>query len=164
VESLRARLPVSLRSRVETGDAHATRFESSTFDFVVANSTLHHLDLELSLREFTRILKCNGSLIAAEPNMFNPQVWWMHQTARNREKYCLSPDEQAFGRRFIQKVLSDYFFDVSVSYFDFWHPTFGDSKNKNLVYRTLVALESLPLIRNFCGSLFIKARLPKPAS
>jgi 2-polyprenyl-3-methyl-5-hydroxy-6-metoxy-1,4-benzoquinol methylase len=49
------------------GSCHDTGFPDQSFDTVFAISILHHLDLEVSLREIARLLKPNGFCILQEP-------------------------------------------------------------------------------------------------
>lgn len=53
-------------------DAHAMPFEDGTFDVVVANGVLHHLDLKTAVKEIRRVLKKGGVLCAHEPLGINP--------------------------------------------------------------------------------------------
>jgi ubiquinone/menaquinone biosynthesis C-methylase UbiE len=54
-------------------DAEQLPFKNSSFDVVYCKSILHHLNLDKSLIEITRILKLNGILfIAYEPGLLNP--------------------------------------------------------------------------------------------
>jgi len=161
VESLQSRLSDDDKRRVEVGNAHSMEFEDSSFDMVIANSTLHHLELSEALQDVSRVLQDNGSLLAFEPNRCNPQVWMMHQTSRARARYGLSDDEEAFGRRLITSQLCEYFSQVNVRHFDFWHPVFGSHIGRPFLYRTLLLLERVPVINQLSGSLSIIARNPK---
>lgn len=157
VESLTKRLSPALAPRVATGDAHSMKFANETFDVVVANSTLHHLDLLTALKEISRVLKTDGQLVAFEPNRSNPQVSRMHWTRAARERFGLSPDEQAFRKREIKRLLREHFLNVEVQHFDFWHPSLGSHENRPLLFRILRYMERIPLVRSLSGSLSITA-------
>jgi ubiquinone/menaquinone biosynthesis C-methylase UbiE len=61
--------------QIVCADAYRLPFPDGVFDFVVANSFLHHLpELERAVAEFTRVLKPGGSYIGREPNFNNPVV------------------------------------------------------------------------------------------
>ncbi len=47
--------------------AHAMSFDEDVFDYVVGIGALHHLNLELSGREISRVLKPGGTAIFLEP-------------------------------------------------------------------------------------------------
>ena len=49
-------------------------FENNYFDLVFINVTLHHLDIELALQEFLRVLKVGGRLVAVEPLVFSKTI------------------------------------------------------------------------------------------
>lgn len=54
--------------------AEALPFANNFFDIVFINVTLHHLVIEQSLKEFHRVLKNQGTLIAIEPLAFSPII------------------------------------------------------------------------------------------
>ncbi|MGA2409790.1 MAG: class I SAM-dependent methyltransferase [Candidatus Binataceae bacterium] len=58
-------------------DAHRTGFRDGSFDVVVGQSILHHLEYERALQEVYRILKVGGIAIFAEPLLDNPaaKLW-----------------------------------------------------------------------------------------
>jgi SAM-dependent methyltransferase len=55
-----------------TGDAHNLPFRDSSFDLIVGQGILHHLDLNLALREVQRVLRPGGHAIFREPLGDNP--------------------------------------------------------------------------------------------
>lgn len=157
VMSANQRLGEGDNAHVEIGDVHNLRFGDSSFDICFANSVLHHLDLPITLSEIHRVLRGGGRLVAGEPNRMNPQVWWMYRSPKNRPRYGLTPDEETFTRTQVKELLQQYFTDVSVSCFDFWHPRFGRASEKSFLLRLTLVMERLPLIRQFGGSLWLTA-------
>jgi SAM-dependent methyltransferase len=152
-----SQLQNATHARLEVGDVHELRFATETFDICFANSVLHHLDLPIALPEIRRVLRPGGKLVAAEPNRSNPQVAWMYRSVKTRTRYGLTPDEEAFSRKSIDVLLRQYFQDVSVSHFDFWHPRLGQTHEKSLLFRLTSALEIVPLLKRLSGSLWIEA-------
>jgi len=53
-------------------DAHALEFENNSFDFIVGDGILHHLDTHVALSEIYRVLKPGGRVIFFEPLAGNP--------------------------------------------------------------------------------------------
>lgn len=53
-------------------DAHELLFENDSFDFVVGDGILHHLDADIALSEINRVLKPSGKVILFEPLADNP--------------------------------------------------------------------------------------------
>jgi ubiquinone/menaquinone biosynthesis C-methylase UbiE len=59
-------------SRFLVADAHATGFPDDSFDLIVGDSILHHLDLRIALQEIRRILRPGGRAVFMEPLAHNP--------------------------------------------------------------------------------------------
>jgi ubiquinone/menaquinone biosynthesis C-methylase UbiE len=53
-------------------DAHHLEFPDNSFDVIYGGSILHHLDLEIALKEFLRVLKPGGEVVFFEPLGINP--------------------------------------------------------------------------------------------
>jgi ubiquinone/menaquinone biosynthesis C-methylase UbiE len=60
------------RSRFLVADAHATEFPDDSFDVIVGDSILHHLELRKALLEIRRILRPGGRAVFLEPLWHNP--------------------------------------------------------------------------------------------
>lgn len=56
------------------GDAEASDFPDNTFDVIVCNGVLHHLDIHRAWAELSRILKPGGKIIAMEALGYNPLI------------------------------------------------------------------------------------------
>ena len=140
------------------GNAYETQFQSGSFDFVVGSSSLHHLEVDSALQEFSRILKSGGRMMFTEPNMMNPQVALIKNVPSLKRRAGDSPDETAFFRwKIAQKIRVHNFVDVSVEPFDFLHPQTPASL-LNLAERLTMILEKVPLVREIAGSLIIQCR------
>jgi SAM-dependent methyltransferase len=139
-----------------------TRFENSEiggpFDAVVGSSILHHLDLHDALLNIRRVLKPGGAFSFAEPNMLNPQVFLERKFHYLPMFSYTSPDETAFVRWRLERQLRDAGYeDISITPFDWLHP----STPRALIGGVRTAgrlLESLPCVREFSGSLYIRAK------
>jgi len=53
-------------------DAHNLTFENDTFDLVIGNGILHHLDTPTALKSIYRVLKPGGRAVFREPLASNP--------------------------------------------------------------------------------------------
>ena len=131
------------------------------FDAVVGSSVLHHLDVDTALAKVYRLLRPGGVLSFAEPNMLNPQVFAERKFRFFRKLFWyVSPDETAFVRSGLARQIEAAGFEqVQVAPFDWMHPALPRPLVRTV--RNLGTLiESLPLTREFAGSLYIRARRP----
>ncbi len=97
--------------------------KSRKFDYIVGNGILHHLypHLKQSLSTMLDLLKPGGKIIFMEPNIYNPYCAFIFNFARAWAR--LEPDEMAFSRRFITKLLKESgYVDINVEYRDFLVP------------------------------------------
>jgi ubiquinone/menaquinone biosynthesis C-methylase UbiE len=142
-------------------DAHHTDFPDEHFDRVFCNSALHHLDIDRTLPEIHRVLRPGGLLIATEPNWLNPQVALERSSPWTRKLFGSSPDEVAFFRWRLSKLMKRWFETVEVRNFDFFHPALGLIPGGRHLQNVVLWLERVPVIREFSGSLFIIGRKKK---
>jgi len=138
------------------------RFEDSDMDgpfaAVIGSSVLHHLDIELACRRIWELLQPGGWMCFTEPNMLNPQIFLERRFRRFFPQ--VSPDETAFVRWVIRRLLIRIGFDrVTITPFDWLHPA-TPSRLIGLMTKTGRILESIPILQEFAGSLFIRARKP----
>lgn len=79
-------------------DAHRTDFADNTFDLIVGQSILHHLDWTTAIQELQRILKPGGKAIFTEPLGDNPGA----KLLRRLTPQARTPDEKPVTRSQIQ--------------------------------------------------------------
>jgi ubiquinone/menaquinone biosynthesis C-methylase UbiE len=144
--------------RYDIQNACALSYPERVFDSVVGSSVLHHLQVNEALREIYRVLKPGGTIYFTEPNMLNPQIAVQKNIPWIKRKVGDSPDETAFFRWLLRRLLEQTGFrDPQIEAFDFLHPK---------IPLTLVAsvealgrfLEKIPLVSEFAGSLYIRAK------
>ena len=153
----KARAKVGALARFARGNAEALPFGAGVFDVVYGCSILHHLDVEAALREVRRVLRRGGRLVFSEPNLINPQVLLMFKVESLKVHYGGSPDEMAFTRRAIMRVLERVGFRrFGVTYFDFLHPAIPAPLLPVMAPMT-ERLERIPLLRAISGSMLIHA-------
>lgn len=129
------------------------------YDAVIGSSILHHLDIKPALRRITELLKPGGRISFAEPNMLNPQVFLERKLNYLPMFSYTSPDETAFVRWQLANCLKEMGFkDVTIKPFDWLHPATPKSLI-GIVSALGRVVESVPLGREFSGSLYIGARL-----
>ncbi|MGB4294498.1 MAG: class I SAM-dependent methyltransferase [Smithellaceae bacterium] len=130
------------------------------FDAIVGSSVLHHLDIKPALATIFDLLKPGGLMSFAEPNMLNPQVALHKKIPWIQKRMGDSPDETAFFRRQLDKILSaSGFSEIKINPFDWLHPA-TPSRLIEMVEKIGLLLEKIPLLRQFSGSLHIVAHKP----
>jgi ubiquinone/menaquinone biosynthesis C-methylase UbiE len=139
------------------GNAYQTSFKPNSFDFIIGSSILHHLDIDLALNEFFRILKPGGKIIFTEPNHLNPQIALERSSPYFRKLFNNSPDETAFIRwKLIDQLKTSGFTNIKVTPFDFLHPATPSILIK-FIYPLSRIIENVPILKEFSGSLVVTA-------
>ncbi len=137
-------------------------YPDATFDGVMANSALHHVDIQVCFRELIRVLRPGGRLVAFEPNLLNPEVFVEMTIARGMARRSLeySASERTHSRWIYGRRLTEAgFADVSVRPFDFVHPL-TPGLMIGIVSAVGQVIEHLPILREMSGSLLLTARRP----
>ncbi|CAN5574325.1 hypothetical protein BH10PLA1_BH10PLA1_11940 [soil metagenome] len=142
----------------------AARFEDcdlhGPFDAIVGSSVLHHLDYRVALRRIFEMLKPGGVLSFAEPNMLNPQIAIQKNIPAIKRRLGDSPDETAFVRFKLKRLLREIgFVDIAIKPFDWLHPS-TPRPLIGVVSGLGRVVEVIPGLREFSGSLYIRARKP----
>ncbi len=128
------------------------------FDAVIGSSILHHLDMGRSLPKIRALLKPGGVMCFAEPNMLNPQIAIQKNIPFIKRLAGDSPDETAFFAWRLTSQLRSVGFDaVQITPFDWLHPSMP-APLINAARKIGSIVESVPLLREFAGSLLIRAR------
>ena len=126
------------------------------FDAIIGSSVLHHLDQEKALYKINSLLKPGGIMSFAEPNCLNPQVFFMFKFRSLFPE--ISPDENPFVRwNLLSKLKKANFKSIKINPFDWLHPNIGPNYIQT-IDRLGKVLESVPIIREFSGSLLITAK------
>jgi ubiquinone/menaquinone biosynthesis C-methylase UbiE len=138
-------------------NAHTMSFPNELFDAVVGSSVLHHLEIDDALKDIFRVLKPGGKILFTEPNMMNPQIALQKNIPFLKRRLGDSPDETAFFRWSLKRKLEKYGFKiVKIIPFDFLHP--GTPEILIPAINNFGRfLEKAPMIKEFAGSLYIKA-------
>jgi ubiquinone/menaquinone biosynthesis C-methylase UbiE len=139
-------------------DAMKMSFKNGNFDSVWGSSVLHHLDIEQALKEIYRVLKPGGSMVFAEPNMLNPQIFIQKSVPFIKRLMGDSPDETAFVRWKLKKTLKRIGFkDINIFPYDFLHPA-TPPKMMRFISNMGLAFEKTPIMKEIAGSLIIYAK------
>jgi dolichol-phosphate mannosyltransferase len=133
---------------------------AESFDYIVGTAILCHDAYEQNLRALYRLLKPGGQLLFFESNYWNPQVAlkngipWLGRISGHAQ--C-----QIGLRRYkLMKLASRQgFTEIDTIPYDIVHPRTPKAFVHKLQSVAFVA-EHAPLMREFCGTLYIRARKP----
>ena len=109
----RVRHLVGDRGAVDLADLHALRFEAGAFDAIVCGEVLEHLDDDqTAVREFARVLKPGGVVLASVPA--NPWRYdWSDHWAGHRRRYTAAGLAERFtAAGFADVDVTDYGFPL----------------------------------------------------
>jgi 2-polyprenyl-3-methyl-5-hydroxy-6-metoxy-1,4-benzoquinol methylase len=140
---------------IETGEG----LEGRSFDAIVGVSVLHHVNMDLCLRNTFALLSSGGRFAFSEPNMANPQVWAMKNIDFVARKLHETTHETAFRTKQLRHLFEHAGFQVTTCEpFEFLHP-FTPERMIPAVLKLERALEHTPL-RAIAGSIRIAGRKP----
>jgi len=146
--------------KFEVADSMNLHYKDKSFDVVIGNSILHHLDIDKSLDEIFRVLKTGGKMIFCEPNMANPYILIQKNSKFVKKITGDSPTETAFFKNQMKKLLRKHrFINIKVEPIDFMPPFTPDALFKP-VKIVSEALEKTPVVKEISGVLFIRAKRP----
>jgi SAM-dependent methyltransferase len=139
----------------------AGRFEdweiAGPFDAIIGSSVLHHLDVKATLAKIRKLLKPGGIMVFAEPNMLNPIIILQKNIPWLKERMGDSPDETAFVRWGVKRLLeSAGFSEIEIVPRD-WLLPMTPLRWIPFLQKVEPYLERMPLIKEMAGSLYIKA-------
>lgn len=139
-------------------DACNLGLADNSFDAVIGSSVLHHLEVEKALKEFYRVLKPGGCMYFTEPNMMNPQIAIQKNINFIKKISGDSAYETAFFSWRLRKTLiRNGFRIVKLKTFDYLHPK-TPSMFIPLVRNLGNFLESIPVVSEIAGSIYIEAK------
>lgn len=143
-------------------NAMQTNFEDNCFDGVYGGSVLHHLVVDLGLKEAFRVLKPGGRMVLAEPNMLNPQIAVQKNVPFFKDCLGDSPDETALVRWSLARKMRDAGFEqIRIVPFDFLHPKTPPAWIAAVQWLGR-RLERIPVLTELAGSLMIFGRKSLP--
>ncbi len=111
---------VEERTTFEVMDAENLTFKANSFDIIICSGVLHHLDLEQSYRELSRVLKPDGIVVAIEALGHNPIInWYRRKTPHLRttweKDHILTMKQIKNARKFFNKTNIKYFHLASIA-------------------------------------------------
>ena len=128
-----------------------TKFDDNTFDIVYGTGILHHLNIEICLKEIHRILKPGGKFLFIEPLGTNPLInFYRRFTPKSRsidEHPLIEKDFNLIKNKFVNSKVKYYGF-LTLIFF----PTYFSPKN-SFVFKMLRKFDQLLFNINFLKKL-----------
>jgi len=111
------------RAEVVVGNIETGEGIEGTFDAIVGVSVLHHVNVELCLRNTFSHLARGGRFAFSEPNMANPLVWAMKNIRFIARRFHETEHETAFFRQRLRRLFEREGLIVDLCEpFEFLHP------------------------------------------
>lgn len=144
-------------------DAEATSFKNDNFDVIVGTGILHHLDLERSCKELTRILKKDGHIVFSEPLGHNPFFNLYRKLTpkmRTEDEHPLKIKDLKLIESYFEKTENEYF-----SLFTLLVVPFRESAFYSPLYAILKKIDELifiiPFFRRYAWMVIVHSHSPK---
>jgi SAM-dependent methyltransferase len=93
-------------------DAHALEFPDSTFDLVIGDGVLHHLQMDVALAELHRVVKPGCSVVFKEPLADNPLLKLYRWLTPN----CRTADERPISGRDLRGLANSGCWECRMSF------------------------------------------------
>ena len=131
-----------------------------SFDYVIGTAILCHNGYERNLRTLYRLLKPGGQLLFFEANYWNPQVALKGAIPWLGRKTGNAPCQLGLRRYKLMKIASRQgFTEIDAIPYDIIHP--GTPRSLVYSFQSVAFIaEHTPVIREMCGTLYIRARKP----
>lgn len=147
------------------GDAEATDFPDNTFDIIVCNGVLHHLDINRAWPELARILKPTGKIIAMEALGYNPVIQTYrrltpHLRTAWETEHILSHKELRLARKHFNNISVRYFHLATLAAIPFIRRPFFKTQLKFLESVDRLILK-IPGIRLMAWQMVFELSNPK---
>jgi ubiquinone/menaquinone biosynthesis C-methylase UbiE len=100
--------------RFEVMDGENMSFADNIFDLAVEYGVLHHVDLDKTIRELSRVLKPGGEMICVEALRHNPLIHWYrkktpHLRTEWEAEHILGIQDLSVVRKYFSKVEARFF-------------------------------------------------------
>lgn len=130
------------------------------FDYIVGTAILCHNLHEQNLWALYKLLKPGGQILFFEANHWNPQVFTKNVIPAVG-RWAGQPDCQTAMRKYklMQAASQQGFTQIEILPFDIVHPRIPPALIHALQSLSYI-VEHAPLIKEFCGTLYIWARKP----
>ena len=131
--------------------------ENDSFELIYGSGVLHHLKLDLAVKEIARVLKKNGKIIFVEPLGTNPIInfyRWMTPKARSHDEHPFKDKDFAFMKNHFKDLKIKYYGFLTLVFYPFYSSK-ASSKFFNLLCNLDQVLFKFRFLRKFAWSALI---------
>lgn len=154
---------VSERCRFVLADGGHAPFEDNTFDLILVQAVLHHVNMAECLTELRRILKPGGHLVIVEPVAFSK--WLQKIRDITPVEKDISPNERQLGEADLREI-AEYFEVTETRFFHLTTRLNRIISNESAFGRAALGalakldwlLLKLPGLNHFAGTVVIRCR------
>lgn len=141
IEKAKKILTLDTNIELLVDNCEKTKFENNTFDLVYGTGILHHLNINLCLKEINRILKPGGKLLFVEPLGTNPLINLYRKLTPNSR----SVDEHPLVNNDFNLIKKN-FYKIKIKYYGFltlvFFPFYVSPKN-SIIFKILKNIDQL---------------------
>ena len=131
--------------------------KNESFELIYGSGVLHHLKLDLAVKEIARVLKKDGKIIFVEPLGTNPIInlyRWMTPKARSHDEHPFKDKDFAFMRNHFKELKIKYYGFLTLIFYPFYSNQ-NSSKLFNFLSNIDQYLFKLRILRKFAWSALI---------
>jgi ubiquinone/menaquinone biosynthesis C-methylase UbiE len=171
-------------TQLQTHHADADRldFPDNTFDIVYAGNVLHHVDMDKTLQQISRIMRPGGTLVTWDPLRHNPVINVYRRMAmpvRTEDEHPLHIKDVATFKKMFTDVRYDCFWFSTLWIFlrfylierihpskeRYWKKVIKEHERLTKIYNRWGKLDRfilgcLPFLKRYCWNIAICARKP----
>lgn len=145
-------------------DAEAMQFENNSFDFICGTGILHHLNLQNSIAELSRVLKSDGKAIFFEPMGHNPAINLFRKLTphlRTKDEHPLTCKDLELMKQFFNQVNCNFFHLFSLLAIPFRNTKIFATLVKALDNFDKKLFKLFPILRKMAWQVVIVLEKPK---
>ncbi len=176
-QKLAKRHNVNINTKISSSDH--INFPDETFDIVYAANLLHHVDIEPTLREVSRILKRGGIFASWDPIAHNPIINVYRRMAtevRTRDEHPIRMEQLKIFHKYFSQIYTEHTWFFALLIFvkfylwdrvhpneeRYWKKILKEHKKLERLYYSLekidkVILRSFPFLKRYCWNIVIVA-------
>ena len=161
VEKCREKYKGLDKARFEVMTAEQLLFEDAKFNLIYGSGIIHHLDIDISMKQISRCLKKGGSAVFFEPLGHNPFInFYRKLTPKSR-----SQDEHPLLAEDLEKI-REYFQEVEEHYFVLFSLVavpFRNLRGFKNIYKKISSIENwimckIPYLKKYCWIIVLKLK------